>query len=148
MGKTVELKAKDGFTLGAYRADPAGKPKGGLVVIQEIFGANRHIRAVADRFAGHGYAALAPALFDRVKKGVELSYDPASIEAGRELHAKTKLDEGLIAAAVKEFHPKEALQTDAMKDVPGIQRDAVKLKFIDAPLSQQQLTELFQIPPR
>src|SRR5262244_3049616 len=62
--------------------------------------------------------------------------------------AKVKLDEGLVAAAVKEFHPKEALQTDEMKDVAGIQRDAVKLKFIDAPLSDAQLKELFQIPPR
>jgi NitT/TauT family transport system substrate-binding protein len=62
--------------------------------------------------------------------------------------AKVKLDEGLIAAAVKEFHPKEALQTDEMKDVAGIQRDAVKLKFIDAPLADPQLKELFQIPPR
>ena len=96
MGKRVELKAKDGFTLGAYRADPADKPRGGLVVIQEIFGANHHIRAVADRFAGQGYAALAPALFDRVKKGVELGYDPAPIEAGRELRAKTKLDDTLL----------------------------------------------------
>jgi NitT/TauT family transport system substrate-binding protein len=62
--------------------------------------------------------------------------------------AKMKLDEDLIAASIKEFHPKEAMQTDEMKDVDGIQRDAVKLKFIDAPLSKEQLTELFQIPPR
>jgi NitT/TauT family transport system substrate-binding protein len=62
--------------------------------------------------------------------------------------AKVKLDEGLVAAAIKEFHPKEALQTDEMKDVAGIQRDAVRLKFIDAPLTEAQLKELFQIPPR
>ena len=55
VGKTIDLKAKDGFTLAAYRADPAGKPKGGLVVIQEIFGVNHHIRNVADRFAAQGY---------------------------------------------------------------------------------------------
>jgi NitT/TauT family transport system substrate-binding protein len=80
------------------------------------------------------------------REAVDWMYsDPQAIKL---YAAKTKLDEGLIAAAIKEFHPKEALQTDEMKDVPGIQRDAVKLKFIDAPLSQQQLTELFQIPPR
>ena len=61
---------------------------------------------------------------------------------------KMKLDEELIAESIKEFHPKEAMQTDAMKDVDGIQRDAVKLKFIDAPLTKEQLAELIQIPPR
>jgi NitT/TauT family transport system substrate-binding protein len=62
--------------------------------------------------------------------------------------AKMKLDEKLIADSIREFHPKEAMQTDAMKDVEGIQRDAVKLKFIDAPLTKEQLAELIQIPPR
>jgi NitT/TauT family transport system substrate-binding protein len=62
--------------------------------------------------------------------------------------AKMKLDEGLIAESIKEFHPKSAMQTDEMKDMDGIQRDAVKLKFIDAPLSKEQLAEMIQIPPR
>jgi NitT/TauT family transport system substrate-binding protein len=80
------------------------------------------------------------------REAVDWMYsDPQAIKL---YAAKMKLDEGLIAASIKEFHPKEAMQTDAMKDVDGIQRDAVKLKFIDAPLSAQQLTELFQIPPR
>jgi NitT/TauT family transport system substrate-binding protein len=61
---------------------------------------------------------------------------------------KMKLDRDLIADSVKEFHPKEAMQTDEMKDMAGIQRDAIKLKFIDAPLSKEQLAELIQIPPR
>jgi NitT/TauT family transport system substrate-binding protein len=61
---------------------------------------------------------------------------------------KLKLDEGLIADSIKEFHQKAALQTDEMMDIAGIQKDAVKLKFIDAPLSKEQLTELIQIPPR
>jgi len=69
-------------------------------------------------------------------------------EAIKMYAAKMKLDPGLIAESIKEFHPKEALQTDAMKDLDGIQRDAVKLKFIDAPLSKEQLAELIQIPPR
>ncbi len=96
MGKTLELKAKDGFTLAAYRADPAGKARGGVVVIQEIFGVNHHIRSVTDRFAGQGYAAIAPALFDRVQRGVEIGYDPASIETGRGLRAKTDLEKVLL----------------------------------------------------
>jgi NitT/TauT family transport system substrate-binding protein len=62
--------------------------------------------------------------------------------------AKLNLDEALIKESISEFHPKSALQTDEMKDMDGIQRDAVKLKFIDAPLSKEQLAELIQIPPR
>lgn len=80
------------------------------------------------------------------REAVDWMYaDPKAIE----LYAqKMRLDQGLIADSVKQFHPKEAMQTDAMKDLDGIQRDAVKLKFIDAPLSKEQLAELIQIPPR
>lgn len=83
MSETITLTAEDGFELGAYRADPNGTPRGGVVVIQEIFGVNGHIRADVDKFARHGYAAIAPALFDRVRAGVELDYDEAGIEEGR-----------------------------------------------------------------
>ena len=69
MGQHITLTAKDGFKLDAYRADPSGKPRGGIVVIQEIFGVNHHIRSVTDRYAQLGYLAIAPALFDRVEKG-------------------------------------------------------------------------------
>ena len=96
MGKSIELKAKDGFTLGAYRADPAGKPKGGLVVIQEIFGVNQHMRNVTDEFAAEGYAAVAPALFDRAKRGVEIGYEAADIETGRNLREQVKLEDTLL----------------------------------------------------
>jgi carboxymethylenebutenolidase len=96
MGKSIELKAKDGFSLGAYRADPAGKPKGGLVVIQEIFGVNHHIRAVCDRFAAQGYAAVAPALFDRVQRGIDIGYDQAAMEQGVKLRAAIKLEDTLL----------------------------------------------------
>ncbi|MFO0996386.1 MAG: dienelactone hydrolase family protein [Alphaproteobacteria bacterium] len=92
MGQTIELKAEDGFTLAAYRAEPAGKPKGGLVVIQEIFGVNRHMRGVTDEFARRGYLAICPALFDRAKRGVELGYTEKDIEAGRELRAAVGWD--------------------------------------------------------
>jgi len=83
MGQTIMLKAKDGHSFSAYRADPAGKPKGAIVVIQEIFGVNHHIKAVADGYAKEGYVAVAPALFDRVEKNVDLGYDQASMTAGR-----------------------------------------------------------------
>jgi carboxymethylenebutenolidase len=96
MGKTIEVTAKDGFSAAAYRADPSGKPKGGLVVIQEIFGVNHHMRAVADRFAASGYAALAPALFDRVERGVDIGYDPEAIETGRNLRGQVKLEDTLL----------------------------------------------------
>ena len=95
MGRTVTLTAKDGHKLQAYRADPAGKSRGAIVVIQEIFGVNSHIRRVADGFAAEGYVAVAPALFDRVEKGIELGYDPKSIEAGRDIRGKVELEDSL-----------------------------------------------------
>lgn len=102
MGHDIDLKAADGHKLSAWRADPAGTPRGGLVVIQEIFGVNAHIRAVADGFARDGYSVVAPALFDRVERGVELDYSPESIARGRDIRGKVGWDEALadIAAAV------------------------------------------------
>jgi carboxymethylenebutenolidase len=83
LGTQISLTASDGFKLGAYRADPAGSPKGGLVVIQEIFGVNHHIRNVCDRFAAEGYATVAPAVFDRMSPNFECGYSPAEIEHAR-----------------------------------------------------------------
>ncbi|HWA45195.1 MAG TPA: dienelactone hydrolase family protein [Hypericibacter adhaerens] len=102
MGSVTELKAADGFKLAAYRAAPAGASKGGLVVIQEIFGVNHHIRSVADRFAALGYTALAPALFDRAERGIDIGYDEASVQRGIKLRAAIKLEDTLldVAAAV------------------------------------------------
>ena len=68
MGQDVTLTSSDGFKLGAYRAEPKGTPKGAVVVIQEIFGVNHHIRAVTDRLAEAGYVAIAPAVFDRMER--------------------------------------------------------------------------------
>ena len=95
MGKMIELTASDGHKLAAYRADPAGKARGGIVVIQEIFGVNSHIKQVADGFAADGYLAIAPALFDRVQRGVDLGYTPQDIAAGREIRAKVANDGAL-----------------------------------------------------
>lgn len=79
----IELTAADGFLFGAYRAMPEGQVKGGVVVIQEIFGVNHHIRAVADGYAAAGYAAIAPQIFDRVERGVELGYtDQQDLDKG------------------------------------------------------------------
>jgi len=87
LGKQISLVAADGFKLGAYRADPAGPAKGGVVVIQEIFGVNHHIRAVCDRVAAEGYAAVAPALFDRQQPNFECGYSPDEIADARKFVA-------------------------------------------------------------
>jgi len=87
MGNFIDLKAADGHTFAAYVAQPAGKPKGGVVVVQEIFGVNSHIRSVADGYAAAGYLAVAPATFDRVKRGVELGYTAEDMQAGMALKA-------------------------------------------------------------
>jgi carboxymethylenebutenolidase len=82
MGDTVRLKASDGHELDAYAAQPSGEPIAGLVVIQEAFGVNRHIRSVADSYAKDGFLAVAPALFDRIERGVELGYEGADRQKG------------------------------------------------------------------
>ena len=74
MGTHVELAAADGHRLSAYLAEPASSPRGGIVVIQEIFGVTRHIRAVADQYAAAGFLTIAPALFDRVERNVDVPY--------------------------------------------------------------------------
>lgn len=82
MGKMIELKSADGTHVPAYEARPVGTPKGAVVVIQEIFGVNSHIRSVADGYAAEGYLAVAPAAFHRVKPGVELGYSDADMGEG------------------------------------------------------------------
>ena len=84
---TVTLTAADGFQLPAYVSEPAAKPRGAVVVLQEIFGVNTHIRDVADRFAAAGYLAIAPALFERAERGVELGYGPQDMARGKALKA-------------------------------------------------------------
>jgi carboxymethylenebutenolidase len=95
MGATIDLTAADGHTLSAYTAGSADAPAG-IVVIQEIFGVNHHIREMADRYAAAGYAVIAPALFDRTQRGVGLGYTPDDISAGRELRMKLD-DKGVMA---------------------------------------------------
>ena len=105
MGEMLTLTAADGHRLSAYRATPTGKPRGALVVIQEIFGVNSHIKNVTDGFAADGYVAIAPALFDRVERDFETGYAPADIERGRMVRGKLQIEDAVkdIAAAVTEL---------------------------------------------
>jgi carboxymethylenebutenolidase len=105
MGIPISLTAGDGHVFDAYLSE-APNAVGGLVVLQEIFGVNHHIRNVVDRFAAEGFTALAPALFDRTEKGVELRYDDAGIQEGKKLAyglppEKILLDIEAAIAAVK-----------------------------------------------
>jgi carboxymethylenebutenolidase len=92
MSKVVKLQASDGHELDAYVAQPDGKPWGGLVVVQEIFGVNQHIRSVADRFAKEGFFTVAPAMFDRVERDVELGYDGEGMQKGMAIAQKLSID--------------------------------------------------------
>jgi carboxymethylenebutenolidase len=98
MGSTVTLKAADGFSLSAYVAGSADA-KAGLVVVQEIFGVNHHVRDMADRFAAAGYHVCAPAIFDRAEPGVELGYTPDDIAKGRDY--RMKLTDALAMADIE-----------------------------------------------
>jgi carboxymethylenebutenolidase len=115
MGETIRLTASEGHHFDAYRAKTKGARKGGVVVVQEIFGVNEHIRDVCDRFAECGYEAIAPALFERIRPGVELAYDEAGINEGRELATSVGWDgpiRDIWAAAT-------ALQPDGKVGVVG-----------------------------
>jgi carboxymethylenebutenolidase len=105
MGQMTKLTASDGYVLAAYKAEPKGTPRGGLVVIQEIWGINNHIQSVAAGFAAAGYLAVAPALFDRVEPGLIMhEYNSETTQRGME--AKNKVDQAKalldIDAAVEE----------------------------------------------
>jgi len=99
MGRLIDLSASDGHNFSAYQADPSGAPKGGLVVIQEIFGVNSHVREVCDGFAADGYLAIAPALFDRAERDVELGYE----EEDRQKHEEAEPEGCQVSSGVGEF---------------------------------------------
>jgi carboxymethylenebutenolidase len=103
MSEFVTLEASDGHKLGAYVARPEGDPIAGLVVVQEIFGVNAHIRSVADGYAKDGFLAIAPALFDRIQPGVELKYEGDDMKTGMSLAQKLVPDLSLadIGAAIE-----------------------------------------------
>lgn len=92
MAKTLLLTAADGHAFDAYVSEPAGRPRGAVIVVQEIFGVNSHIRSVADAYAAEGYLAIAPALFDREKRGYQSGYSEGDIAAGFEVMKKMQWD--------------------------------------------------------
>ena len=99
MGHWIELKPEGAGPIAAWRDDPAGAPRGGIVVIQEIFGVNAHIREVTERFAAEGFLAIAPAIFDHVEKGFDAGYDPDSRARGMAVVAEVDLEQVLRDAA-------------------------------------------------
>lgn len=103
MGQHINIPTTRTQCIGAYLARPEGKPKGGIVVIQEIFGVTAHIRSMVDRFAGHGYAAIAPAFFDHLETGVELGYDQVGANKGKQLITELGLERALedVASAAE-----------------------------------------------
>lgn len=114
MGRNIHFDTAQGSVNG-WRADPAGAPKGGLVVVQEIFGVNPHMRSVADRFAAAGYVALAPAFFDPIETGIELGYDQDGFAKGRELITALGLERAVdIVSAASELLRHEGLNVGAV----------------------------------
>lgn len=103
MGEHINLNTTRMQCIGAYVARPIGAPRGGIVVVQEIFGVNAHIRAVTDGFAADGYTAIAPAFFDHVESGVELDYGEQSFARGRALVSEVGFDRALedVASAAE-----------------------------------------------
>ena len=112
---TVRLKATDGFECPAYVAQPKGKPNGAVVVIQEIFGVNPHIREVVDGYAAAGYFAIAPAMFHRAKHGVGLGYTPDDMQAGMALKAAIEALPDMAFMADIQAAVKYALHTSGAK---------------------------------
>ena len=107
MGEWIKVKAEDGHELGAYVAKPAGETIGALVVVQEIFGVNAHIRSVADGYAREGFLCIAPALFDRIERDLELSYSPDDMKKAFELYPQLKPDLSLLDVAAAFHRAKE-----------------------------------------
>ncbi|HEU4857855.1 MAG TPA: dienelactone hydrolase family protein [Rhodanobacteraceae bacterium] len=99
MGERINIMTAGTHCIGAYLAKPEGQPKGGIVVVQEIFGVTPHIRDVTDRFARAGYTAIAPAFFDFVENDVELAYDRSGIDKGKALAIDVGLDRAAEAVA-------------------------------------------------
>ena len=99
MGEHIQVNTAGTQCVGAYVAKAQGRSRGGIVVVQEIFGVNQHMRNVTDRFAEHGYVAIAPAFFDHFEAGVELGYDEAGFKRGRELVGELSFDQAIADVA-------------------------------------------------
>lgn len=105
MGQWLNVRASDGVELSAYKAVPEAEIRGGLVVVQEIYGVNQHVQSVVDSYAEQGYVAIAPALFDRIERGVQLRYSGEDTKKAFELYGKLNPEKALldVAAAFKEL---------------------------------------------
>jgi carboxymethylenebutenolidase len=106
MGELTTIMARDGHEFQVYLAAPPARPRGAILVIQEIFGLNRYVRSVADDFAAQGYTAIAPALFGRIRRGIELGYSPDEAREGVGYMQQLKLDQTLkdLAASIAVVH--------------------------------------------
>src|SRR3954468_22457769 len=99
MGEFTTLMARDGHEFNAWLAPAVGTPRGALLLAQEIFGVNRHIRAVADGYAADGYLVIAPCLFDRVRRGLELGYSEQETQEGRGYRMRIPKEKTLLDLA-------------------------------------------------
>ncbi len=110
MSENVTLKASDGHELNAYLSRPEGAPIAGLAIIQEAFGVNRHIRSVADSYARDGFLAIAPALYDRIERGMDLGYEGSDREKGIAIARQLNLDAAVkdVSAALEYLQAHEA----------------------------------------
>ena len=108
MGQTIRLSAPDGHEFEAYIAAPAGAPRGGLVVAMEMYGLTGYILSVCEHWAGHGYLAIAPALFDRLAPGIVLEYDEAGNQRGKQLYPQNDWEDALCDLAAAADHVRGA----------------------------------------
>ena len=141
MGQFIDLTASDGNTFPAYVAEPAGEPRGAVVVLQEIFGVNSHIRSVADGYAAEGYLAVAPATFHRVQPGVELGYTGEDMTAGSAAAQFTRSE--VNAQAATAAHGTNAYRQSAMSGVvparaSGIDRATVRNQVAATPRTSER----------
>lgn len=111
MSEFVTVKAADGHELQAYVATPKGDARGALVIVPEIFGVNAHIRSVVDAYAAHGYLAIAPAIFDRIERGVELKYEGEDMKKAFDFYGKLSPDTALLDVAAAFEHVRGAHKT-------------------------------------
>jgi carboxymethylenebutenolidase len=114
MGAHLQLTASDGHQFSAYQAEPSTPSTSTVVIIQEIFGVNRHIRAVTDYYATQGFKAIAPGLFDRVQPGIQLNYNSADATRGMQIATQIGLEKALLDVAATIHH---AAQTDPPRKV-------------------------------
>jgi len=111
MGSHIQLTASDGHSFRAYVAQPSTPAKSSVVIIQEIFGVNSHIRCIVDDYAAQGFSAMAPALFDRVQPGIELKYNSADSSRGMQIATQIGFDKALLDVSSAITHAAQGTPT-------------------------------------